>query len=75
MQRYPVSFIVCSLLAVLCVIPGVFSMAGFGASLHPLLADEGAGLALVVSAVALFGSGMFPLVIARLRMGDADTRT
>ena len=75
MQRYPASFIVCSLLAVLCGIPGVVSIAGFGALLHPLLADEGAGLALVVSAVALFGSGMFPLVISRLRMGETETRT
>ena len=30
-----------------------------------------AGLALIVSAVALAGSGAFPLVIARLRAGEA----
>ena len=72
MQRYPLSFILCAVLGLLCVVPGAVSMAGFGAALHPLLADEGAGLALIVSAIALFGSGAFPLVIARLRMNDSQ---
>ena len=67
MRRYPVSFIVCTVLGVLCGIPGLVSMAGGGHLIHPLLADEGAGLAFVVSAVALIGSGLFPFVIARLR--------
>lgn len=70
MRRYPISFIVCTVLGILCGIPGLVSMAGFGASIHPVLADEGAGLAFVVSAVALIGSGLFPLVIARLRAGE-----
>lgn len=71
MRKYPISFVICTVLAILCAVPGVVSMAGFGTALHPLLADEGAGLALVVSAAALFGSGMFPLVIARLRADDS----
>ena len=71
MRKYPISFVICTLLAILCAVPGVVSMAGFGTALHPLLADEGAGLALVVSASALFGSGMFPLVISRLRTDDS----
>jgi hypothetical protein len=70
MRRYPISFIVCTVLGILCGIPGLVSMAGFGAAIHPVLADEGAGLAFVVSAVALIGSGLFPLVIARLRAGE-----
>lgn len=70
MRKYPISFIICTVLAILCALPGVVSLTGFGTTLHPLLADEGAGLALVVSAAALFGSGMFPLVISRLRAGD-----
>lgn len=67
MRRYPLSFIVLSLLGMLCAIPGVLSLAGFGASLHPVLEDPMAGLAFIVSAVALIGSGIFPLVIAKLK--------
>lgn len=76
-RRYPLSFIVLTALGVACGVPGLVSMAGFGAALHPLLADEGAGLAFVVSAVALIGSGLFPLVIARLRAAEfaADRST
>lgn len=70
LRRYPISFLVCTVLGVLCAVPGLVSMAGFGALIHPILADEGAGLAFVVSAVALIGSGAFPLVIARLRASE-----
>lgn len=66
MRRYPASFIVLTTLGVATCIPGLISVAGGGASLHPLLEDPMAGLALVVSAVALIGSGLFPFVIARL---------
>ncbi|TXG86713.1 MAG: hypothetical protein E6R10_09510 [Rhodocyclaceae bacterium] len=70
MRRFPLSFLLCTGLGILCAIPGLVSMAGFGHLIHPLLADEGAGLAFVVSAVALIGSGLFPLVIARLRAAE-----
>lgn len=72
MRRYPVSFIALSILGVFCLVPGLLSLAGFGASLHPVLDDPMAGLAFIVSAVALFGSAAFPLVIARLKRGDPD---
>lgn len=67
MRRYPISFIVLTVLGILCLIPGAISVAGFGAILHPVLDDPMAGLAFIVSAVAFVGSGAFPLVIARLR--------
>lgn len=67
MRRYPSSFIVLTALGVLCAIPGIVSMAGFGALLHPVLDDPMAGLAFIVSAVALIGSGAFPLVIEKLK--------
>jgi hypothetical protein len=67
MRRYPLSFIVLTLLGVLCAIPGAVSVAGFGALLHPVLDDPMAGLAFIVSAVALIGSGAFPLVIEKLK--------
>lgn len=66
-RRYPLSFIILSVLGVLCAIPGLLSVAGFGALLHPVLDDPMAGLAFIVSAVALIGSGAFPLVIAKLK--------
>ena len=45
---------------------------GAGSRLHPALADPMAGLAFLVSAVALAGSGAFPLVLSRL--ADRDHR-
>jgi hypothetical protein len=70
MRRYPFSFIALTTLGALCAIPGAISLAGFGASLHPVLDDPMAGLAFIVSAVALIGSGIFPLVIAKLKAGE-----
>lgn len=67
MRRYPLSFIVLTALGILCAVPGAISMAGFGGLIHPVLEDPMAGLAFIVSAVAFIGSGLFPLVIARLR--------
>lgn len=70
MRRYPFSFIALSTLGVLCAIPGVISLAGFGASLHPVLDDPMAGLAFLVSAIALIGSSAFPLLIEKLKEKD-----
>lgn len=70
MRRYPTSFLLLTGLGILCAIPGAISLAGFGASLHPLLEDPMAGLAFVVSAVALIGSGAFPLVIEKLKENE-----
>ena len=67
MRRYPFSFIALTALGVLCAIPGLINLAGFGAAIHSLLDDPMAGLAFIVSAVALFGSGAFPLVIEKLK--------
>lgn len=70
MRRYPLSFLVLTALGVLCAIPGIISLAGFGASLHPVLDDPMAGLAFIVSAIALIGSGAFPLVIEKLKENE-----
>ncbi len=69
-RRYPVSFVVLSFLGLLSLFIGLISLLGFGAILHPVLADPMAGLAFIVSAVALFGSAAFPLVLARLKASD-----
>jgi hypothetical protein len=42
--------------------------------LHPALADPMAGLAFFVSAIALAGTGAFPLVFARLARRDAASK-
>ena len=70
MRRYPFSFITLTVLGVLTAIPGLVSIAGFGAVLHPVLEDPMAGLAFIVSAVALIGSGVFPLVIEKLKENE-----
>lgn len=70
MSRYPLSFIILTGLGILCTIPGAISLAGFGGHLHPVLDDPMAGLAFIVSASALIGSGLFPLVIAKLKAGE-----
>lgn len=70
MRRYPRSFIILTALGALCALPGAFSLAGFGGLIHPVLDDPMAGLAFVVSAIALFGSGAFPLVIGKLKEAE-----
>ena len=70
MRRYPTSFLLLTGLGIVCAIPGAISLAGFGASLHPVLDDPMAGLAFIVSAIALIGSGAFPLVIQKLKENE-----
>ena len=75
MRRYPYSFILLCGLGVAAAIPGLLAVSGHGAWLPPVLADSGAGIALLVTAVALIGSGLFPLVISRLIAADAARKT
>ena len=72
MRHYPFSFIVLTGLGILCLIPGLLSVSGLGGSLHPVLEDEMAGLAFIVSAIALIGSGAFPLVIEKLKENEGN---
>lgn len=67
LRHYPVSFLILTALGILCAIPGVLSLLGFGGLLHPVLEDPMAGLAFIISAIALVGSGAFPLVIEKLK--------
>ena len=70
MRRYPASFVILTTLGILCAIPGAISLAGFGTAIHPVLDDPMAGLAFIVSAIALIGSGAFPLVIEKLKENE-----
>lgn len=70
MRRYPFSFIALTVLGVASGAAGALALSGGGAWIHPVLNDTGAGIALLVTAVALVGSGFFPLVISRLIAND-----
>jgi hypothetical protein len=55
-----------TVLGVVSLLVGIVALAGIAGELHPLMADEGTGIALIVTAVALFLTGAFPLVLRRL---------
>lgn len=65
-HHWPISFLVCAVLGACSLLVGLVALAGLGGRLHPLLADEGTGIALVVTAIALILTGAFPLVLRRL---------
>ena len=69
--RMPLAALVLFVLAAACMVLSVMCFAGAGGRLHPMLAEPMAGLAFLVSAVALAGTGAFPLVFARLAAKDA----
>ena len=70
MSRWPLSVWIMGLPGIACLFAGGALLLGLGQDLHPLLASAGAGLAIVVSGVALIGSAAFPLVFARLAARD-----
>jgi predicted MFS family arabinose efflux permease len=53
-------------LGALCLATGGAVLMGLVGQLHPLLADEMTGWGLIVSAIACFLTGAFPLVLRRL---------
>ena len=74
MRLLPLSFIVLSGLGLLCLPPAVASLLGVGGQIHPILADSGAGIALLVTAISLVLSGLFPLALRRLAQREAADR-
>jgi len=65
-HHWPWTFLFFSALGSLSMLAGIAAFAGLFKNVHPLLADELAGWGLVVSAIAFFLSGAFPLVLRRL---------
>lgn len=65
-RHWPFTFIFFSILGLVCLAVGGIALAGLGGAWHPLLADEGAGIGFIVTAIALLLSGAFPLVLRRL---------
>ena len=70
LRHYPASFLILTALGILCAIPGLLSLLGFGGLLHPVLEDPMAGLAFIISAIALVGSGAFPRVNEKLKADE-----
>ena len=68
--RPPLAALVLFVLAALSLAAALLCFAGSGTLLHPALSDPMAGLAFLVSAIALAGTGAFPLVFARLARRD-----
>jgi len=65
-HHWPWTFVFFSAIGTLCLLAGGASLAGLFKSMHPLLADEMAGWGLIVSAIACYLTGAFPLVLRRL---------
>jgi H+/Cl- antiporter ClcA len=65
-HHWPWTFIFFALLGIACTVAGIAAFAGLFQNVHPLLADEMAGWGLIVSAIACFLTGAFPLALRRL---------
>jgi hypothetical protein len=65
-HHWPYSTIALFGLGAISTVVGIIALAGIGGDVHPLLADEGTGIAMIVTAIALFLTGAFPLVLRRL---------
>jgi hypothetical protein len=65
-RHWPWTFIAFSVIGTLLLLAGIAALAGVLKSTHPLFNDDLAGWALIVSAVAAFLTGAFPLVLRRL---------
>ena len=67
LRHWPITFLVLTVLGIICLIAGFAALGGWLRGTHPLFNDEMAGWALIVSAIALLLSGAFPLVLRRLQ--------
>jgi hypothetical protein len=65
-HHWPWTFVIFTVLGVALLFVGIAALAGMLRGVHPLFGDDMAGWALIVSAIASFLTGAFPLVLRRL---------
>ena len=65
-HHWPWTFVAFSVVGAALLSAGIVALAGLLRGMHPLFGDDLAGWALIVSAVACFLTGAFPLVLRRL---------
>lgn len=65
-RHFPITFLVFTALGVVTTLVGVAALLGWLKGSHPLFNDDMAGWALLVTAIALFLTGAFPLALRRL---------
>ncbi len=65
-HHWPWTFVVFTVIGIACLVVGAAALLGLLKSIHPLFNDDLGGWALIVSAVASFLTGAFPLVLRRL---------
>ncbi len=65
-HHWPWTFVFFAALGLVLLFVGIAALAGLLRGTHPLFGDDMAGWALIVSAVASFVTGAFPLVLRRL---------
>lgn len=71
LRALPLSAWLLGVPGLICLITGAVLLIGDFSDLHPLLAENGTAIALIVSAIALLGSAAFPVALRRL--ANADT--
>ena len=71
-RSWPLSFLILAAIGLLCLIAGLLSLAGALRGWHPLFNDSAAGIMLLVSAIALFVTAGFPLVLRGLAEKDGN---
>ncbi|AWI77183.1 MAG: hypothetical protein C0607_03260 [Azoarcus sp.] len=67
----PISAWLLGLPGLACLLAGLVLLAGDFSDVHPVLAESGTAIALIVSAIALLGSAAFPVVLRHLADADA----
>ena len=65
-HHWPWTFVFFTALGLIVMLLGAAALSGMLKGVHPLFNDDLAGWALIVSAVACFLTGAFPLVLRRL---------
>ncbi|MCX7896964.1 MAG: hypothetical protein N2441_03745 [Rhodocyclaceae bacterium] len=65
-RHWPLAFLLCAFLGTACLLAALLAWEGTLGKWHPMLADPLAGWGFLVSAIACFLTGAFPLVLRRL---------